>query len=368
MMRVLVCTVVHHPEDARILHRQIRALLDAGHHVSYAAPFTACDVQPWPALEAIDLPRARGRSRLRALRAARRALAEHATESDIVLLHDPELLLVLPAVGTTPPVVWDVHEDTAATLAHKPWLPRPLRSLLWPAVRGSERVAERRIHLLLAEDGYRARFRQHHPVVPNTTYVPETAPPGGDGDRVVYVGHLSAGRGVADMVEMARRLAGTGVTMELIGTADGETRAAVEEAQRDGALRWHGFVPNDDALRLVDGAIAGLSLLHDLPNYRHSQPTKIIEYMAHGVPVVTTPTPPASALVTPRDCGFVVPFRDPAAAAEAVLRLRDDPCLRTKMGKAGHQAARELFHWPVQAREFVTQLERWAGQPAVPRT
>ena len=43
-MRVVVCTVVHHPADARILHRQIRALLDAGHQVTYIAPFRACDV------------------------------------------------------------------------------------------------------------------------------------------------------------------------------------------------------------------------------------------------------------------------------------------------------------------------------------
>ena len=37
-MRVVVCTVVHHPADARIFYRQIRALLDAGHDVTYIAP------------------------------------------------------------------------------------------------------------------------------------------------------------------------------------------------------------------------------------------------------------------------------------------------------------------------------------------
>ena len=34
-MRVVVCTTVHHPADARIYHRQIRALLEAGHQVTY---------------------------------------------------------------------------------------------------------------------------------------------------------------------------------------------------------------------------------------------------------------------------------------------------------------------------------------------
>ncbi|SNR87651.1 hypothetical protein SAMN06265360_12647, partial [Haloechinothrix alba] len=34
-MRVLVVTVVHNPRDARIRYRQIRALLEAGHEVTY---------------------------------------------------------------------------------------------------------------------------------------------------------------------------------------------------------------------------------------------------------------------------------------------------------------------------------------------
>ena len=38
LVRVVVCTVVHHPADARIFHRQIRALLEAGHQVTYIAP------------------------------------------------------------------------------------------------------------------------------------------------------------------------------------------------------------------------------------------------------------------------------------------------------------------------------------------
>ncbi|MFD0395345.1 glycosyltransferase [Streptomyces nogalater] len=76
-------------------------------------------------------------------------------------------------------------------------------------------------------------------------------------------------------------------------------------------MRWYGFLPNDRALARLSGALAGLSLLHDQPNYRHSRPTKVVEYMAHGVPVVTTPTPLAAELVERHGCGLVVPYRDP---------------------------------------------------------
>ncbi|MEV7996842.1 hypothetical protein AB0O67_34675, partial [Streptomyces sp. NPDC086077] len=165
-MRILVVTVVHHPEDARILHRQIAALAERGHRIVYAAPFGARGVVPRPGVEGVDLPRAAGRDRRAALRAARALLAERGPEADVVLLHDPELLLALPGTlrrwrrgGRAPVTVWDVHEDTAAALTMKRWVPATLRPPLKLAVRAAERLAERHVRLLLAEDAYRERRR-----------------------------------------------------------------------------------------------------------------------------------------------------------------------------------------------------------------
>jgi glycosyltransferase involved in cell wall biosynthesis len=361
-MRVCVCTVVHHPEDARILHRQIRALLDAGHEVTYIAPFRACNATPWRQISPVDVPRATGRRRLRALRAAHRALAEHASYADLILLHDPELLVSLPREVRERTVVWDVHEDTAAALSAKGWVPGPARPVLRPAVHRLERRSERRHRLLLAEEGYRSRFREDHPVVPNTTYVSDLPPGPPDGRRAVYVGQLSRARGALDMIEMARTLAAAGVLVELIGAADGDVKEALRDAQREGIVRWYGFVPNDRALRIAEGAMAGLALLHDEPNYRHSMPTKVVEYMARGVPVISTPNPPAVDIIEPAGCGMIVPFGDPEAAAKAVLRLRDNPDLRADLGRRGYEAARKRFHWPVHAERFVAQLEAWAGR------
>jgi glycosyltransferase involved in cell wall biosynthesis len=366
-MRVVVCTIVHHPADARIYHRQIRALLDAGHQVTYIAPADSENFHPErTGLQVTSVPRAVGRRRLGALLAARKALASHAAGADLLLIHDPELLLALPAPRRRPPTVWDVHEDTAAALSTKPWLPRSLRPAAAVAVHTAERSAERRVHLILAEQGYVPRFSRPHPVVPNTTYVPDApAPPAppGDEQRVVYLGHLSPDRGVSEMIELARLLRPHGITVDLIGPADGRARALIEPAQAEGLLRWPGFVPNDRAMPMVDGALAGLSLLQDEPNFRHSLPTKVVEYMARGVPVVTTPLSAAAELATRNECGFVVAFGDPGAAADAVLTLAGDSSLRAKMGSRGHEAARASLGWPADARAFVAQLEAWAKAP-----
>lgn len=362
-MHALVATVVHHPEDARILHRQIRALLDAGHTVTYVAPFRECGVTPWSELRSVDVPRASGRERLASLRAARAVLAEQAPMADLLLFHDPELLLALPS--RRPVTVWDVHEDTAAALLTKAWVPRALRRPLGAVVRSFERHAERRMRLLLAEEGYRSRFRLEHPVVPNTTDVPEFPAREPGDDRIVYLGQVSEARGARELVELGRMLRPHGVRLEVIGGADAGVRPLLREAQQEDVLNWYGFVPNDRALRICAGAMAGLSLLHDTPNYRHSMPTKVVEYMAHGLPVVTTPNPMAQELVTGRPegpSGLVVPFGDVSAAAESVLRLRRDEELRRNLASTGHRIARTSFHWPVQARLFVKRLEAWADE------
>jgi glycosyltransferase involved in cell wall biosynthesis len=364
--RALVVTVVHHPDDARVRHRQVPALLDAGWQVTYAAPFLGhgAVATPAPGLTNLDLPRAAGRHRVPALRAARRLLRERAEAHDVVLLHDPELVLVAGAAGRTP-VVWDVHEDTAAALPTKPWLPRALVRPTASAVRVVERAAERRAHLLLAEPAYAARFREHHPVVPNLAPVPaQVRPP--DDPRAVYVGHLTRARGAEELVATARLLAADGIGVDLVGHADAATTALLERAQHDGVLRWHGFLPLADAREVASGAGAGLSLLHDLPNYRHSQPSKVVDYLALGVPVVTTPLPRAVDLVDASGGGVVVPFGNAPAAAEAVRRLVRDPDRRRRLGAAGHRHARRHLDWGRAAAGFVAALSDAAGGGAAP--
>lgn len=375
---MLVVTIVHHPQDARIRHRQIPSLLQAGHSVTYAAPFTgyalpapgAPEVRAVPGdgqLTEVDLPRARGRRRAAAWGGAWRLLRSVGRPGgaavDVILVHDPELAALALAARPRAPVIWDVHEDTAAALGMKAWIPGRARGAVQAAVVRLERAAERHLDLLLAEDAYQERFARAHPVVPNTTHVPAVVPPPGPG-RVVYVGHLTRARGAHTMTEVARRLARSRagpVRMDVVGGADDPTARALREADQAGLLRWHGFLPNPAALALLDGATAGLSLLTDQPNYAHSMPTKVVEYLAHGIPVVTTPTPLAARLVESTGAGLVVPYDDVDAVVEAILRLHSDAALRSRMARAGHEAALARFSWPAQAPAFVAEVERVAA-------
>lgn len=358
--RVLVVTVVHTPLDARIHHRQIRAMRDAGWSVTYAAPFAAYGVdvtQLVPGTMPIDLPRSTGRTRLRALRAARYLIRQAGPSHDVILLHDPELLLAVAGLTRRHRIVLDVHEDLAGSLRERTYLPRVIRPLASWSARWMERWAERHVELMLAEERYSDRFERAHPVVRNLPWLRQA----GEAPRrpdpvVVYLGRISRERGARELIEVGRRLRDLGGPhLELIGPADADIEQELRAADDQGALRWLGFVPNEEALARISGAIAGLSLLYDTPNYRVSMPTKVLEYLACGVPVITTPLPAAAQLVRAHRVGIVTGFGDVDAVVRAVESMARDPSERERYSARAHSTAVQ-YSWQTEVPAFLAAL------------
>jgi glycosyltransferase involved in cell wall biosynthesis len=370
---ILVMTVVHNPDDARIRQRQIEALITAGWRVTYVAPFRAFGLNvplDRPArpdrgtLRCLDIPRSAGRRRIGAWKAARVVLGSLAQDHDVVLVHDPELLLAAAGLGLKN-LVWDVHEDPAAALQVKSWMPKVLRRPVAAAWRRAEWVVERQRYLLLAEYAYQRRFRRLHPVIANAVSVPQAIVPAGD-QRVSYLGSVTMSRGCDTMIEVGRELRRRTkgeVRLEVIGeAASPEARQALQTAAEAGDLSWLGFLRSEEALARVSGSLAGLCLLRDLPNYRVSLPTKIVEYCALGVPVITTPLPLASELVKSENVGFEVPWNDPPAVVDAILRLHAEPELRRRMGASGHQIALREHDWNRLSVDFVRVMDAIANR------
>ncbi|SDT47423.1 glycosyltransferase [Microlunatus soli] len=371
--RILVITVVHDPRDSRIWFRQIDALLRRGWQVSYAAPLS--DERPLTTdhlgpeerqrLRLIRLPRARGRNRLRAALSARSLVRREQGRHDVVLIHDPELLAATWGLQI-PHLVWDVHEDTAGALAQKSWLPNVLREPVARAVRQAERWAEERFTLLLAETDYQQRFRKAHTVVPNAVVVPGDVLAPASEDRVVYLGSISEARGSHQLPQIGRMLrerTGGSVKLEVIGpTYDEQSTELMRSAHADNDLIWRGFLPADQALARLHGALAGLSLLQDTPNFRSSMPTKVVEYCAYGVPVITTPLPRAAQLVERGRAGLVVGWDSPHEVAAAVLELAAAKREAAEMGRRGHRLATAEYDWSRLSQRFLSELESVVGR------
>lgn len=228
--------------------------------------------------------------------AAVRLVRRERRSQDVVLVHDPELLPALAAArlgGRRPVPVWDVHEDVPAQVAMLP-LPRPLKAPIAALIHAAELIAERSFRLLVAESAYLERFRRPHPFVPNSVRVPRAGRGPPTAPRAWSTSAVHVAAGAAELIALARLV--PEIRFEIMGNAKTDVAEALRAAEAElPNLDYQGFVPNDVALARLPGALAGLSLLHDEPNYAHSEPTKVMEYMAHAVPSLTTPNPASRA-------------------------------------------------------------------------
>lgn len=363
-MHIVAVTCSHRGDDARIVHRQARVLLEHGHRVTLVSSDPGDEsrrLDP-PGLERVFVPRATGRRRVGSWWAVRRALVSLRATADVILIHDPELIAVVTSARRGRAVyVWDVHEDYVAMAHDTVWIPTPFRSILASAVRAIEWYAKKRCRIMIAEDGYARRFRGA-PVVPNTTWVND-GPTDVDGDpRVVYVGRVSFDRGVRELVALGEELARrNGPRVVVVGPADAECKTLITDAHARGVVEWRGALPNPEAMAVVRGALVGLSLLHDIPNYRVSRPTKVMEYLACGTPVITTPLPLAALMVADSGSGVATTAWSGVdlvhEVADAVMAYAGSRSRRSAESHTGWQFVRDRWSWNSDGPRFVSVLE-----------
>jgi len=80
-----------------------------------------------------------------------------------------------------------------------------------------------------------------------------------------------------------------------------------------------------------------------LPSYREGTPRSVLEAMAMGRAVVTTDVPGCRETTVDGRNGFLVPARDPATLADAMLKLARDADLRRTMGRQSRLIAEEKY-------------------------
>jgi glycosyltransferase involved in cell wall biosynthesis len=78
-----------------------------------------------------------------------------------------------------------------------------------------------------------------------------------------------------------------------------------------------------------------------LPSLYEGTPLALFEAMAAGKAIVATAVDGNAEVLEDGRTGLLVPARDPAALAQAVLRVLEAPTLRARLGAAARQASRD---------------------------
>jgi len=368
-MKVCILTSVHPPFDTRIFHRQAKSLLKAGYDVTLIAQHDKDETVDGVIILALPKPKNRFWRMLGTWRAFKLALKQRAA---IYHFHDPELIpiAVLLKLFANGKVIYDVHENVKRDILSKSWLPRTARGPLSLMYQLTEKLGFPFIdEIIIAEDSYIENYRKQNNILalrnyPMLSFIKESSEVKNSRPTLVYVGGISEARGVWELVESMRLLKPKyeNILLTLVGpvypaSLEEKIRKLLEQFSLQQNIHLVGKVKYEEIYTILSRCHIGMGILHPTPNYIESLPTKLFEYMALGLPVITSNFPLWKEIVEGNNCGLTVDPLNPTEIAGAVEYLIEHPDEARKMGENGRKAVVVKYNWEMESKKLINIYE-----------
>lgn len=364
--KVVHLSTVHDATDVRVFHKECRSLAAAGYEVVLIANADGDRVVDGVQIRAIPVSTRNRFLRMTGTvgRVLQMAWRERA---DLYHVHSVEFLpaaLLLRVLGRR--VVYDAHENFSKVLLVRPYLPASLRAPVARVVGMFERLASRMVHgVVAATPSISEQFPDKKTVIINNFAIrsefdeahgqPHAERP----HEMVYIGGLSEVRGLLQMID-ATEIANQRTPSTLVLGGKYLPPSFRDKARhRPGwsHVRDLGWLSREEVAGALSRARIGMLMLLPTPNHIDSNPNKLFEYMAAGLPMITSDFPYWKRFVTDIECGIMVDPHDPEAIAEAMNWMLDHPEEAERMGQRGRQAFEERFTWEREAQRLIEFYE-----------
>jgi len=166
--------------------------------------------------------------------------------------------------------------------------------------------------------------------------------------RIISIGRLIEKKGFEDLIEACRLLRDRKLDFrcEIIG--EGPLQAALQGQIDRGDLSQSVVLAGPLAQgavieRLAGATVFALPCVTEKAGGMDNLPTVVMEAMAAGLPVVSTPVGGVPEMVLDGVSGLLAPEQDPVALAGACAQLLGDRTLARSLGTAGRERVAEQF-------------------------
>ncbi len=180
--------------------------------------------------------------------------------------------------------------------------------------------------------------------------------------RLLTVGRLVKKKGHRYLIEALAQLGAEGYDFEGVIVGEGPERShlalLIDRLGLAGRIHLLGALPSDQVRDLYASSdIFVLPCVVARDGDRDGIPVSLMEAMASGLPVVSTPVSGIPELVT-EDVGRLVPPRDVGTLAEALRDLMKSPDLREALGRRGQAAVEAGFDVRANSERLAALFER----------
>ena len=356
-MKVAHLSSAHTRNDTRIFIKQCRSLAFYGYEVTLIVADGQGDEfkEKVNIIDVGNLPGRFNRIFKTTIRVLKMAIK---LDADLYHFHDPELLLagiMLKLRGKK--VIFDMHENLAAQIRDKEWIPGLFRGLLSIICKLVQIIILPIFdNIVLAEacyseiwlPGCKTTTIKNFPILSEfSNNIPKSSV---KENAVCYIGGVTYIRGLKEMVLATNKAK---VKLILAGPCSEETFKDISSYTEWSTTEFLGRVGRKEVASIFSRSIAGLVVLHPSPNYITTEPTKMFEYMAAGIPVIASNFPLWSNIIKDNDCGLSVDPLDPQAIAAAINFMINNPKLVQQMGEKGKRAVVERYNWGIEEAKLI---------------
>lgn len=276
--------------------------------------------------------------------------------------HDPELIpwaVALRLFGIR--MVYDVHEDYPEAVTENYRLPKAIRTILPPVIRLFEWASMPFFSMIVTvTPQIQQRFAKNKTIlVRNFPMIREFHEPADTPMRerpgeFAYIGTINRNRNIIGMIEAVNAMKDPDVFLRLAGhfpvAADKDAAMGHPAWNR---VRFDGWVSRDGVADILANARAGLVVLKPVAHEMQTLPIKLFEYMAAGVPVISSDFPIWREIVDEAGCGLLVDPDQPEQIAEAMQWMLDNPEQAQLMGQRGRDAVLARFNWERESETLI---------------
>ncbi len=354
---------VHPRDDTRILAKECASLAKIN---DYEVNFVVADSLGCEVIYGVNIyDVGKGNGRINRIFRSTREILEKAKElqSNIYHFHDPELIWVglkLKKLGYK--VIFDIHENIFLQIQEKEYLPNFLKKPLAHLYKIYEKKSLGKFDMLiLAEDSYLEHYQNIATKISIVLNMPDITPLNRfyskkrDKNELFYIGAVSKDRGLDVTIKAMGILKKTlpDIFMHYVGDY-GKALTEIEDKDTIKThIKFYGRLALYDGLEYSLRAKAGLSILKPRGNYIYSYSTKVFEYMAIGLPVITSNFKLYKDVIERHNCGICVDPNNPKEIADAIKYIFENPLHAFEMGQNGRKAVEDIYNWKTQEEKLI---------------
>jgi glycosyltransferase involved in cell wall biosynthesis len=178
---------------------------------------------------------------------------------------------------------------------------------------------------------------------------------------LVYVGSVGLAQGLGTLIDAVAPLRGEGVSLRIVGEGfERQQLAARVRAEHLDHIHFDDPVAAAHVPPILAAADAVLVLLRRGSLYEDSLPTKLVEGLAAGRPVIVSAAGESARIVADAGAGYIADPEDPEALRDVIRQATIDPD-RALKGQAGRAIAAEVFDRRIVVRTLAGYLEEVAN-------